>query len=392
MSEPMSTPELRRPIRVLRIISRMNVGGPAVQISGLMRGLDSSAFDHKLLTGHCDENESDYLINVAKDVNVTRIDGLGRSIKPVSDLGALISIIRIIRDYKPDIIHTHTAKAGVIGRIASILSGHKSFRVHTFHGHLLHGYFGRTKTNSIILIERILGYFSNNLIAVGQKVQQDLINVGIGSAEKFQIIPPGLQLEDIPTQSEAKKILGLDPSYLYCSLIGRVTNIKRPDRFLGVVEELRKRDVDVKFFIAGSGNLLAETSEEIKSQDLAVKCLGWRSDIEVVLAASDIVLLTSDNEGTPLSLIQAGMVGVPVVSTDVGSVSDIVLNGKTGLVRSLDIQDLADAVESLVEDLNLRQSLGSEAKNFTLKNFSVGRLVSDHENLYRKLVTHPTNS
>lgn len=392
MSESKSMPELRRPIRVLRIISRMNVGGPAVQISGLMRGLDSNAFEHKLLTGDCDENESDYLINVAKDVNVTRIDGLGRSIKPVSDLGALISIIRIIQDYKPDIIHTHTAKAGVIGRIASILSGHKSFRVHTFHGHLLHSYFGQTKTNSIILIERILGHFSNNLIAVGQKVQQDLIDVGIGSAEKFQIIPPGLQLKDIPTQDEAKKILELDPNFLYCSLIGRVTNIKRPDRFLGVVDELRKRNVNVKFLIAGSGNLLTETSEKIKSEDLAVKCLGWRSDIEVVLAASDIVLLTSDNEGTPLSLIQAGMVGVPVVSTDVGSVSDIVLNGKTGLVRSLNIQDLADAVESLVEDLDLRQSLGSEAKSFTLKNFSVERLVSDHENLYRKLVTHPTNS
>jgi glycosyltransferase involved in cell wall biosynthesis len=388
----MSAPELTRPIRVLRIISRMNVGGPAVQITGLMRGLDSTAFDHKLLTGHCDENESDYLINVANDVNVTRIDGLGRSIKPVSDLGALISIIRIIRDYKPDIIHTHTAKAGVIGRIASILSRHRSFRVHTFHGHLLHGYFSRTKTNSIILVERILGYFSNNLIAVGQKVQQDLINAGIGDAEKFQIIPPGLQLEDIPSQIEAKKILGLDPDLLYCSLIGRVTNIKRPDRFLEVVEELRKRNVNVKFFIAGSGNLLSETSKRIRLEDLAVKCLGWRSDIEVILAASDIVLLTSDNEGTPLSLIQAGMVGIPVVSTDVGSVSDIVLNGKTGLVRSLNIQDLADAVESLVEDLHLRQSLGSEAKSFTLKNFSVGRLVADHENLYRKLVTHPTNS
>ena len=370
----------------------MNISGPAVQICGLMRGLDSSTFDHKLLTGQCDENESDYLINVAKDVNVTRIDGLGRSIKLVSDLSALISIIRIIRNYKPDIIHTHTAKAGVIGRIASILSGHRSFRVHTFHGHLLHGYFSQTKTNSIILIEKILGYFSNNLIAVGQKVQQDLINAGIGSAEKFQIIPPGLRLEEIPSQIEAKEILGLDPGFLYCSLIGRVTNIKRPDRFLGVVEELRKRNVNVKFFIAGSGNLLAETSEKITSEDLPVKCLGWRSDIEVILAASDIVLLTSDNEGTPLALIQAGMVGVPVVSTDVGSVSDIVLNGKTGLIRSLNIQDLADAVESLVEDFKLRQSLGNEAKNFTLNNFSVERLVSDHEILYRKLVTHPTNS
>jgi len=392
MSDSKSAAKLTRPIRVLRIISRMNVGGPAVQISGLMRGLDHNNFDHKLVTGHCDENESDYLVNVAKDVNATRIDGLGRSIKPIADIRALISVIRIIRKFRPDIVHTHTAKAGVIGRVASILSGHKSFRVHTFHGHLLHGYFSRSKTNSIILIEKLLGRFSSRLIAVGLKVQQDLIEAGIGDPEKFQVIPPGLQLKVIPSQREAKKSLGLDPDILYCSLIGRVTEIKRPDRFLEVVKELHRRNVKIKFIIAGSGNLLRDTSEKIRLENLDITCLGWRSDIEVVLAASDIVLLTSDNEGTPLSLIQAGMVGVPVVSTDVGSVSEIVLNGKTGLIRSLNIQDLADAVEWLVQDFDWRQSLGSAAKSYTHKSFSVGRLVSDHENLYRKLVTHPTNS
>ena len=384
--------KLSKPIRVLRLISRMNIGGPAVQISGLMRGLDPNIFDHKLLTGYCDENESDYLINVAKDVTVTRIDGLGRSIKPIADLSALISIIRIIREFRPDIIHTHTAKAGVIGRAASILSGHRSFRVHTFHGHLLHGYFSRSKTYSLILIERILGHFTNRFISVGLKVQQDLIEVGIGTREKFLVISPGLQLKEIPTKRDAKESLGLDPDILYCSLIGRVTEIKRPDRFLAIVKELHRRNVEIKFLIAGSGNLLRDISEKIKLENLDVTCLGWRSDIEVVLAASDIVLLTSDNEGTPLSLIQAGMVGVPVVATDVGSVSEIVVAGKTGLVKSTNIQELADAVESLVQDSHLRRSLGNEAKTFTHKNFSVGRLVSDHENLYTSLFTHPTNS
>ena len=126
-------------VRVLRIIARMNVGGPAVQVSGLMRGFDQELFEQELLTGYCAADEADYLEKVATDVKAIRIDGLGRSIKPRADLTALFAIVNEIRRFKPDVIHTHTAKAGVVGRIASILSGHRSVRVHTFHGHLLHG-------------------------------------------------------------------------------------------------------------------------------------------------------------------------------------------------------------------------------------------------------------
>jgi glycosyltransferase involved in cell wall biosynthesis len=365
----------------------MNVGGPAVQISGLMRGLDPKSFEHKLLTGHCDENESDYLISNANDINVTRIDGLGRSIKPISDVIALIATIKIIREYRPDIVHTHTAKAGVIGRLASILSGHHSIRVHTFHGHLLLGYFSPWKTKIIIFVEFFLGIFTKKLVAVGNKVQKDLIDAGIGNQEKFAVIPPGLVLGDVPSSKNAKKTLNLDSSYSYCSLIGRVTQIKRPDRFLKVVEELVTRKVKVKFIVAGSGELFESTEKLIKEKSLPVLCLGWRSDIELILAASDIVILTSDNEGTPLSLIQAGMAGVPVVSTNVGSVSEIVLNQKTGLITSLNVQDLANAVQTLIDDTALHKKLGDEAKKFTLSHFSVNRLVSDHEALYRGLIS-----
>ena len=132
-------------VRVLRIIARMNVGGPAVQVSGLMRGFDQDIFKQELLTGFCAADEADYLDKVATDVKAIRIDGLGRSIMPRSDLTALFAIVKEIRRFKPDVIHTHTAKAGVVGRTASILSGQKSIRVHTFHGHLLHGYFGTAK-------------------------------------------------------------------------------------------------------------------------------------------------------------------------------------------------------------------------------------------------------
>jgi len=165
----------------MRIIARMNVGGPAVQVSGLMRGFDKYVFEHELVTGYCAADEADYLEKVATDVKALRIDGLGRSIKPRADITALFAIIKEIRRFKPDVIHTHTAKAGVIGRVASILSGHKSVRVHTFHGHLLNGYFGPIKTKLVILVEKTLALFTDQLLAVGAKVKDDLLSVGIGN-------------------------------------------------------------------------------------------------------------------------------------------------------------------------------------------------------------------
>ncbi len=392
MVKDRSVETANRPIRVLRIIARMNVGGPAVQVTGLMRGLNPIDFEHRLLTGHCNADEADYLLEAATDIPVTRIDGLGRSIKPIADLTALIAIVKVIREFKPDIIHTHTAKAGVLGRVASIISLHHSVRVHTFHGHLLHGYFGSFKTKLVILIEKNLAFFTYQLLAVGKKVQDELIEVGIGKKEKFAVMPPGLSLGEIPESALAKSELGLNKDHLYCSFIGRVTNIKRPDRFLDVVAELVKRSVKIQFFIAGDGNLLGETKLRIEKEFLPVMCLGWRTDIERVIGASDIVILTSDNEGTPLSLIQAGMAGVPVVSTNVGSVFEVVLNGKTGLVTDVDVIAIADAIESLVVNSELRNRLGNAAQQFTTENFGVARLVKDHETLYRKLITNQANS
>ena len=316
-------------IRVMRIIARMNVGGPAVQVSGLMRGFDSSRFDQKLVTGFCAVDESDYLETVATDVSATRIRGLGRSISPRADLAAFFQVVREIRAFRPDIIHTHTAKAGVIGRLASLASGHSSVRVHTYHGHLLHGYFGKYKTLLVILIERFLALFTTRLLAVGKKVMNDLLAVQIGTAKKFAVMPPGLQLDALPTRQEACKTLGLDPSLRYCAYIGRITKIKRPDRFLDTVTLINSQNTNLHFIVAGAGDLLGYSQERSAKEGLPVTFLGWREDIETVLAASDLVLLTSDNEGTPLSLIQAGMAQLPIVATRVGSINEIVLEDET---------------------------------------------------------------
>jgi glycosyltransferase involved in cell wall biosynthesis len=375
-----------RMLRVMRIIARMNVGGPAVQVSGLMRGFDSQIFDQKLVTGYCAADEADYLEKVATDVEAVRIDGLGRSIRPRADITALFAIIREIRKFKPDVIHTHTAKAGVIGRLASILSGQKSVRVHTFHGHLLNGYFGPEKTRLVILVEKLLGLFTDQLLAVGAKVKDDLLAAGIGNTNKFGVMPPGLQLAEVPSRSTARADLGLKDNLVYCAFIGRITQIKRPDRFLDVIAAVKDRGIDLHFIVAGAGDLLKYCQERAKSENLPITFLGWREDIEVVLAAADFVLLTSDNEGTPLSLIQAGMVGIPVVATNVGSTNEIVVNGKTGLLTDLSVKELSEAVTKVATDSDLRATMGAAGKEYTMERYGVFRLVKDHQDLYLRLL------
>ena len=380
------------PIRVMRIIARMNVGGPAVQVSGLTRGFDSLEFDHRLYTGFCAADEADYLDTVAPDVKATRIEGFGRRVSLGGDIKAFVTLVKEIRAFKPHVIHTHTAKAGFLGRIASIISLQPSIRVHTFHGHLLNGYFGSFKRRLVIIAERVLAIFTDELLAVGDKVRQDLLAAGIGNPKKFDLMPPGLKISQLPNKLESQEFYGITSSTLQCAFIGRVTRIKRPDRFLDVVSEIKKRGVAIEFFIAGDGELLKSCRERIAGEELPVKILGWQSDIEKVLAAADIVLLTSDNEGTPLSLIQAGMAGLPVVTTRVGSVPEVVLDGITGIITSLEVQEIADALEKLANSNELRAQMGAAAQEFTLANFGVKRLVNDHEELYKRLLASRAKS
>ncbi len=380
------------PIRAMRIIARMNVGGPAVQVSGLMRGFNPVDFDQRLYTGFCTNDEADYLDTVATDVHAIRIEGFGRRVSLGGDIKAFVSLIKEIRSFKPHVIHTHTAKAGFLGRIASIVSLQPSVRVHTFHGHLLNGYFGKLKRRLVIIAEQVLAVFTHELLAVGDKVRQDLLAVGIGNHKKFGLMPPGLEIGQLPNKGKSQESYGLSTTTLQCAFIGRVTQIKRPDRFLDVVSEIKKHGVHLEFFMAGDGELLDSCRERIVREQLPVKVLGWQSDIEKVLSAADIVVLTSDNEGTPLSLIQAGMAGLPVVTTRVGSVPEVVIDGTTGIITSLDVQEIADALEKLANDSQLRAQMGVAAQQFTLANFGVKRLVHDHEELYKKLLASRTKS
>lgn len=378
-------------VRVLRLIARMNVGGPAIQITGLMRNLPVETFEQKLVTGFCDKNEIDYLEVNELNVTRTKVEGFGRSVNLFSDLKVLLAIRKEIKAFNPDIIHTHTAKAGFLGRIASLLTFERQIRVHTFHGHLLHGYFGKFKTSLVILAERFLARFTDKLVAVGNQVRDELLAVKIGSLDKFKIIGPGLEVRKLPERLSSLKSFGLPEDKFIVTWIGRVVPVKAPHRILDLAKECGLRRLRVQFVIVGEGPLLSDLKTLTKEKELPITFLGWQSDIEKILSFSDLVLLTSENEGTPVALIQAQMAGIPVLATDVGSASEVLKNNQSGFCLEYSVRNFADKIELLATDIGMKSSFGAIGKAHALDNFSVNRLVSDHAELYKDLI-NPSKS
>lgn len=375
-----------RQLRVMHVIARMNIGGPAVLVADLIRNIDSQTFKQLLVTGYCEVNESDYLDEVATDIEAVRIPGLGRSVSALKDISAFIGLIREIRKFKPDLIHTHTAKAGVLGRIAGLIAKPSARRVHTYHGHLLHGYFGKVKSLLVVFIERVLAWISHGLVSIGTNVRRDLLRVGIGTEGKFHVIFPGLQDLQRLSKKQARDELGLDLKKIYIVFVGRLTHIKRPDRLIEIASGLKTNYTNAHILVAGAGELFDIVKSEAESRNLPMTFYGWRNDIARILSASDISILCSDNEGIPLTLIQAAQAGLPIVSTDVGSVSDIVKNGENGNLVACSSSELLQALEIVIRDEVLRFKFGVAGEVRAGKFFSSQNMVESHEQLYQKLI------
>jgi len=374
-------------IRVLRLIARMNVGGPAIQITGLMSNLPTEEFEQRLITGFCDQNEVDYLEVNEIELPGIKIEGFGRSVNLLSDLKVLLAIRKQIRIFNPHIIHTHTAKAGFLGRIAAILSFKRQLRVHTYHGHLLHGYFGNFKTKLVILTERFLARFTDNLVAVGRQVRDDLLTTNVGNIDQYRVIGPGLEIGDLPTRVSSLKSFGLVEDKFIVTWIGRAVPVKAPHRILEIAKECGLRGLRVQFAIVGDGPLLSELKLLAEEGGLPITFLGWQSEIKKILSFSDLVLLTSENEGTPVALIQAQMAGIPVLTTDVGSTSEVMMNEKSGFCLKYSVRDFADKIELFASNFDVKSSFGAAGKAHARENFSLNRLVSDHAELYRDLIS-----
>jgi glycosyltransferase involved in cell wall biosynthesis len=357
-----------------------------------MNNLPKNEFDQKLVTGFCDETEVDYLEQNKISLPHVKIYGFGRRVSFFSDISALLAIRREIQSFEPHIIHTHTAKAGFLGRLAAMSTFKKQIRIHTFHGHLLEGYFGTLKTYFIVLVERFLSRYTNTLVSVGIKVKLDLLKAKIGNEEKFRVIGPGLKLKEIPDRNSSLVSLNLDERNFSIVWIGRVVEVKAPIRIIEVAIETVSQNLNVHFYVVGDGPLLGQLKEEVNSLNLPVTFLGWQSEIEKILSFSDLVMLTSKNEGTPVALIQAQMAGVPVLSSDVGSVPEVLINNKTGYYMPYSPKDFTDRIRLLSEDYELRQSLGNLAKSFANEKYSLEKFVSNYRDLYKELINQSNSS
>ena len=371
----------------MQLIARMNVGGPAVIVAELMRDLDSHRFQSVLITGYCADDEADYLEEVATDIPATRINGLGRSVSVLGDIKSFFALLRIIRRFQPDVIHTHTAKAGVLGRIAGLIAYPRAKRIHTYHGHLLHGYFSPLKTRLVVLIEKFLAFISVTLVAIGNQVKNDLLDAGVGEPKQYSVIFPGLEDLAIQSKTSARIELGLESNKTYVVFVGRLTQIKRPDRLIEIARHLKVNHPRIELLIAGAGEKFAEIQEVANRESLPMVFLGWRNDIGRILSASDIAILCSDNEGIPLTLIQASQAGLPIISTNVGSVHDIVIGGETGLLTETNTQNLIQAVDELLSNSSKMAKFGLAAKVRAESYFSLKGMIQAHEELYSQVIT-----
>jgi glycosyltransferase involved in cell wall biosynthesis len=350
----------------------MNMGGTATYIANLLEGMSRGPFENLLTLGQVPRGEIED--PVVEELTIRRIPQLSREIS-WADLAARKSFRDIVSEFKPDLIHSHTFKAGLIARSSSF----DGPRVHTFHGHHLYDpEFGRFKVGVMNLIERSLVKRTDRFIAVGERVRDELIDVGIGSSEMYRSIAPGIKPILLGNRSEVLSRFALSDERPVVLWLGRFTEVKRPDRVVSVARQLP----DYQFVMAGGGEL----EGLIKSAGLSnLKCVGWQKK-EEMWAIADVGLCTSDSEGMPLALIEAQMAGVPVVSTDVGSVSEIVVDGATGRLVLRSGEGLAEAIVDVMERVRKSDEMKVNSRARAERLFSVETLVAAHENLYRELL------
>ncbi len=386
-------------------MNRLIIGGPALNATFLTRYLPSD-YETLLVTGGKEEHEQD-ATHLTRDLDIEPyvIHQMRRSINPSADIAAYREMKQLIRKFKPDIVHTHAAKSGAIGRMAASACGVPVI-VHTFHGHVFHSYFNKLTTNAFIQIERYLARKSSGIIAISELQKQELANrFRICPEEKIKIIPLGLDLQKFQENQDLKRIAfreqyQIKEDEIAIGIIGRVVPVKNHSLFVAAAAELLKsRTEKLRFIIIGDGDMRPSLEAELvqagidysyfpeQPKPATAICTSWRTDMDVVLAGLDIVALTSHNEGTPVSLIEAQAAGRPVVSTRVGGVADVVLDQKTGFITEPgNVKALSDALSQLVCSKELRSNFGANGMKHVMHQFSYQRLVSDTASYYDELL------
>jgi glycosyltransferase involved in cell wall biosynthesis len=339
------------------------------------------------------------MYHLAKALGVQPVvtPSLRREVGP-SDLRAVWEIVRVLRRERPAIVHTHGAKAGAVGRLAALLAGRSrpAVVVHTFHGHVLEAYFSPLRSAVYTWIERILARISTRLIVVSKDVERALIRLKVADVNRIEVVPLGFELDRFVVSDDERTKLGeavrselsIPRDRKVVGFVGRIVPIKRVDRLLTIADRLQRRE-DTHLLIVGDGELRPQLEASATAQALGdrVTWTGFRHDLVAIYCASDVVVLTSDNEGTPVSLIEAHAAGVPVVTTDVGGARDVVEDRVTG--RVLDPRDesgMVDAIGEILGDPSLARRFAEAGRAHALSQFTVARLVRDIDELYTRLL------
>jgi glycosyltransferase involved in cell wall biosynthesis len=359
--------------RVLHVIARFNKGGTARYLLGLIRDLNSFQVNSFLAVGHVQDQEIEDLS--LSSIRFTRVESLGRRINLPSDVRAYFELKKIVREYKPDLIHTHTFKAGLLGR----LLGTNIPFVHTFHGHLLTDpEFSGFKQRVIIWIERFLAKRSAALITVGEKVSEDLFRVGVGKRGQYLSIASEIDELDFMSRTEARKKFAIKDNQNVVLWMARLVGVKNPNLAIEVAKLLPK----AHFILAGGGDLFESLIKDAPSN---VQVVGWQDPAEVIPAA-DIFLSTSANEGIPYSILEAQSWGLPVVSVRAGAVEEVVIEGETGFVTESDAALLAARIQSLIRDSDLRRKMAERSRAKSLESTGKKAKARAHAELYRRIL------
>jgi glycosyltransferase involved in cell wall biosynthesis len=378
-------------IRILRVFSRLNVGGPSLHVIHLAAGLEAHGFVTRLVVGRESEREGNLMdLALERHVDVLALSGLGREIRPFSDLRALVGLVRLARRFRPHVVHTHTAKAGVLGRVAARLA-RVPVLVHTYHGHVLREYFGRLTSAVFCGIERFLARGTDGLVTVSESVKADLVAMRIAPAERIRVVRLGLELAPF-TGALPRGVLRADAGFPaeapLVGMVGRLVPVKDVSTFLRAARLVHAARPDARFSLVGDGPDRAALEAEVASLGLtgAVRFHGWRRDLPAVYGDLDVVVNASRNEGTPVALIEALAAGRPVVATAVGGTPDVLEHGAHGaLVPAQDERALADAIQAALETPPSAERVAA-ARAHVLARYGVPRLLSDLAALYRELL------
>jgi glycosyltransferase involved in cell wall biosynthesis len=385
-------------VKVLRVIARLNVGGPALHVAYLTEGLADRGYDTTLVAGSLARGEES-MAQVAekRGARIVMLPHLARDISPINDTLAVFRLADLIRKERPQILHTHTAKAGFVGRIAALLSGdaRPPIVVHTFHGHVLRGYFNPLVTLGFRTLERWLAGITTKLIAVSPEVRDDLVRLGVAPLDRFEVIRLGIELgervgggDDV--RRETRRHLGVAPDAFVVGWVGRMTAVKRTDDVLLALEQLLERDVDAWLCLVGDGPDRDHLEQRAHDLGIVRRCLflGYQDDVAPFYEAIDTLLLPSVNEGTPVSVIESLAAGRPAVATRVGGVPDVLRDGVDGfLVEVGDPAALADRLAELARDPVRRGEMGRAGRERVVQRYAVDRLVDDVDKLYRELLS-----